>query len=119
MLNMSRWCGVLILLAATTIASAKLGGIGADNSFTEHDYRKALLEYNRRTLGEAYKQIGQRDAKWDNAAIKFLDGMALHLSNNGASPLYRIKGQLSDDQLLSLGKEARDKGCNDPLINLA
>src|SRR5947207_5342737 len=97
MLSIHRWCGVLVLLVATSLASAKLGGVGADNSFTEHDYRKALLEYNRRTLAEAYKQVGQRDPKWDAAAIKFLDAMALHFTNSDASPIYQLKGGLSTD----------------------
>src|SRR5438105_4629113 len=49
--------------ATTTTSTAPAKG------FTQRDYRAALLEFNRRTLTDAYKQIGQRDPKWDDDAL--------------------------------------------------
>src|SRR5207244_3669118 len=51
--------------------------------------------------------------------ITFIAAMTNHLSNSTASPLYRLKGSLCTEQLLAREKDAREKGCNDPLVNYA
>src|SRR6266545_4585528 len=75
------------------VCSTTWGAIpGADDpkAYTEHHYRKSLLEFNRRTLSEAYKQVGKRDPKWVQDAIKFLDGIALRFSNARVAWQYEL-----------------------------
>ena len=59
---------------------------GPDNpkAYTEHDYRQQLLEFNHRTIVDAYQQVGHHDPKWDDAAKKFLEAMAVELSDGDA-----------------------------------
>jgi len=65
-----RACAIVILvLVFTSIASAAQLKM-EPGAATEHDYRKALLDFNRRTLIDAYKTIGRKDPKWDEPAVQ-------------------------------------------------
>src|SRR5437763_14233742 len=91
MLNMTRIGAVTwVLLAMATLPSAR-----GDGGFTERDYRKAQLEFNQRTLGRSYEQIGRRDAKWDDDAMQFLGAMAVRFSNARAVSMTRLPGEKS------------------------
>ena len=39
------------------------------DAYTEKQYRQDLLAYNKRTMSEAYLQVGDRDPKWDDLMI--------------------------------------------------
>ena len=106
----------LVMLAFVTFAGAAIPGANDPKAYTEHDYRRAVLEYNRRTMGEAYIAVGKRDPKWEAQAVAFLDALAETFSYLPAAPQYR---RTADDGLAvleTLGKRARDAGCDDPLI---
>ena len=89
----------------------------AHGAYTRHDYVKSLLAFNHRTLVEPYKQIGKHDPRWDDDAIKFLEGMALRFANAGADgELYILPGEPKSQELIRLAESARGKGCDDPMV---
>ena len=88
----------------------------ADDAYTEHDYRKALLAFNRRTLVDVYEKSGKKDPKWDGAAKAFLEGVAIRASNAAAEPLYRLSGEPPYAKLKALEDAAINAGCDDPLV---
>ena len=79
----------------------------ADDAYTEHDYRKAVLAFNRRTLHEAYEKSGRKSEKWDAAALKLFDGFAIRFTNAKADWPYALPGQPSTAQLKAVAQEAR------------
>jgi hypothetical protein len=91
---------------------------GADDpkGLTQHDFVKAKLERNLRTMVEAYKQVGRRDPKWDESAIKFLDGMAKYFANANEDRIYQLPDVPRDVDLCHLGRTALQAGCDDPLV---
>ena len=115
-------CRLLILTLALESASRLLpryarGEIpGADNAkaYTDAIYGEESLTFNRATMGEAYKIAGKRDAKWDAAALAYLEDMAMSFSYEGM-PL-RPKTVPSLKQLRDQGDALIAKGCDDPLV---
>ena len=71
-------------------------------------FRERLLAFNRRTLTEAYQQVGLRDPKWDDLAVQYLDNCAIAFSEPQKAP--------APETLREAGKQIADLGCNDPLI---
>ena len=116
----TRWITtVLIALVIGTSASGATTTASATAAApsTHHDFVKSVLLFNRRTLGEAYKQIGKHDPKWDDDASKFLDGMALRFTNATANgEIYALPGMPQSSELLRLAESARSKGCDDPMV---
>jgi hypothetical protein len=106
----------LLLCAVPELNFARIPGAGDPKAYTEHDYRRAALEYNRRTTVEMYKSIGSRNPKWDSAAIAFLDAVAHHFTNSSAEPRYKIEPNSGLEEMDRLGRAARDAGCDDPLV---
>ena len=103
----------LVVLIATTAHAAITV---ADNAYTEHDYRKALLAFNRRTLVEAYEKWGRKDPKWDEPAKAFLEGWAIRMSNGGAEAMYRLPGEPPYAKLRELEEATINAGCDDPFV---
>src|SRR4051794_13233460 len=69
------------LMALALFAPAVRGDIpgAADpKARTRHDFIRTRLAFNQRTLAGAYQAVGKRDPKWDDAAVKFLDAMAVY-----------------------------------------
>ncbi len=117
---MSRRCLIAIALLVVVIvvcpARAAIPGADKPDAYTERTYRNDQLEYNLRTLVEAYKQVGARNPKWDDKAITFLQGMARRLTFAGASGIYRVTDVPSLVTLEQQGREVINAGCEDPLI---
>ena len=109
---------MLLLSAVLTPAPARAAIQGADDpkAYTEHDYRRARLDFNRRTLGGAYDRVGKHDPAWDEKAKAFLDGMAVYFAYANSEPCYWDVPRPTGEQLLALGKAAVDAGCDDPLV---
>ncbi len=97
-------------------AAADIPGAGDPKAFTERDYQHAKMEFNRRTLAAAYQANGKKDPKWDAAADKFLDAMAVRFTNAGAEDWYKLPGEKPSAELLQLARAAIDAGCADPLV---
>src|SRR5436305_14386478 len=84
------WLFLLVFLFCGNTTRAKIAGADNPKAYTEHDYRRQLLDFNLRTLVHQYKDVGHHDPKWDDDAIQFLTGMAKHFSNAGAQNRYRL-----------------------------
>ena len=86
-------------------------------SYTDAKYRKDVLAINRKTLVDAYKEVGHRDPKWDDQAIKFLEQMALWFTYSARdTPLEELPAAPLQQELSALGKAALDAGCDDVLV---
>ncbi|MBC7783316.1 MAG: hypothetical protein H7144_05705 [Burkholderiales bacterium] len=85
-------------------------------NLTNHDLLKAVKEYNRRTLVEAYDKVGHHDPKWDPAARKFLEFMVVRLAESGANDVYRSDADVSIETALALCEPLSDSNCDDPLV---
>lgn len=111
---------VVVLVVFALVGAETRGAIpGADNpkAYTHHDHVKGKCEFDRRTLAGVYKAMGKRDAKWDAAAEKFLETMAVYFSYGFADPLYRGKMEMpTHEGALAEAKAAVDAGCDDPLV---
>jgi hypothetical protein len=83
--------------------------------YTEHDYRRALLAHNRRTMGGEYNEIGSRGA-WDAEAVKLLDAMAVHFTYGPTWPQYRTVPVPTREELIKAGRAVVAAGCDDPLV---
>ncbi len=84
---------------------------------TEHDYRRALLAFNRRTLVDAYRASGHRDKRWDANAIAFLEAMAMYFTYAGVDRHYAQPNTPTMEQLIRLSDAAiLNTGCDDPLL---
>src|SRR5688572_3420422 len=104
-------------VARETVAVSTARATTLPAGHTEHDYRKALLEFNRRTLGDAYRAVGHRDKRWDANALVFLERMAVYFSYSGASRHYLPPDAPTIDELIRLSDAAiLDTGCDDPLL---
>src|SRR4051812_46660064 len=111
------WTLLLIsLLSMHARVSAQATAPSTQSTSTQHDYLKSLHAFNLRTTVGAYKEVGKRDPKWDDDAIKFLEATALYFTGAGTIPIYEIPGSLEADQLLELASAARKKGCTDPFV---
>lgn len=71
-------------------------------------FPERLLAFNRRTLTEAYQQVGLRDPKWDALVIQYLDNYTQVFSESRTAP--------SAESLRAAGKEITGLGCKDPLV---
>lgn len=97
----------LTLLAAVP-ASAADRPIPQDRARMEKRSRDRL-EWNRRTLGEAYDKIGKKDPRWDESARKTLD-LAARMFSLQYDPPVKFADVHAD------AKKALDAGCRDPLV---
>src|SRR5205823_3045550 len=105
MAGMTSFARALLALAVLCAVSVSPAAIPNDpKATTEHDYRRALLAFTRRTLVDVYKTSGKKNAKWDEPAIEFLDGMCLRIANADAFPRYRLPGEASVQELRDRGK---------------
>src|SRR4051794_32831713 len=103
----------LVLLLSPAFAKAEL--TAKPNAYTESDRLREQLEWNQKTIVEAYQQIGNKNPAWDTEAIKFLDAAAQHFGRSGFGPL--LEGEAPKDELLiTLGEAAVKKGCDDPMV---
>src|SRR5262249_54222586 len=72
-------------------------------------HRHDLLAWNRRTLQEAYDQVGKKDPRWDGLARKTLDLAARLFS-------LEIDPQVTFDDVYAAARAAVDSGCDDPML---
>ena len=74
----------------------------------EPTFPQRVLAFNRRTLTEAYKQVGMRDPKWDDLVVEYLDNYARGFTEPRKAP--------SAENLRTTGKQIAGLGCKDPLF---
>ena len=78
------------------------------NSHTEAVFKSKVLAFNRRTLIDAYQNVGEHNRKWDQAALRYLEDVAQHFT----SPRTTAPAAAQ----LDAGRQLMALGCNDPLI---
>ena len=71
--------------------------------------RREFLEWNRRTLTDAYDKVGKKDPKWDKLAHEALEHAA-RLFSLQLDPPVRMA------EIYRPSKAAVDAGCDDPLV---
>jgi len=94
--------------AKSTPAVIKPIPLPANSTHTQAEFDKRLAQFVDRITVEAYGEIGTRDPKWDDAAIKFIKAVNVEKLSTPA-----------DDEALKVceqGKSLMDQGCNDPLV---
>jgi hypothetical protein len=109
----------LVALAAFAPSALVRGAIpGADkpNAYTYHQFIKADREYNRRTIVEAYKSAGKRDAKWDKEALAALEGLAERFTGANLERLYFGGAKVEDETIARTAEKASGLGCDDPMV---
>ena len=84
--------------------------------YTAHDLVRQEAEFYRKLLTESYTRVGRTGAAWDEPARRFLDAVALHWAGLAQGRLYLPEGWASAAKVAELGKQAREKGCDDPLV---
>jgi hypothetical protein len=97
-----------LILWASAVASGAEKPIPQDTAQMEQRYRERL-EWNRKTLGQAYDKIGKRSPRWDEPARAALDLVARMFSQQ-QDPV------IIPDNIHSLAKKAVEAGCDDPMI---
>jgi hypothetical protein len=86
-------------------------------AYSQHDFLRGLLDFNKRTCADAYRAVGAKDSRWDEPALKFLDAMAAHFTYTSAARPYRQGIDVpTAQQCRALGQAAVDAGCPDPLV---
>ncbi len=108
---------LLLILTLTCASRAAIPGAEDPKAYTEHDYLRAKLAFNRRTSVDAYNVIGKRNPKWDEQAAALLDGWSRHLTYGQAHAMYRLDQGIKPEAFHALAKAARETGCDDPLVN--
>ena len=100
----------LLLFAAlmAPLSNAAESAIPQDPAKMEQR-RLESLEWNRRSLGEAYDKVGKRDKRWDAAAREALDKAARRFSQ-------QVDPVVTTDDIHVATKKAIAAGCNDPMI---
>src|SRR5689334_10993665 len=78
-----------LVLGLTLRARAEVQGGDDPKAYTQHDLLRAELDFNKRTLAGAYNAVGDRNPKWDDAAVRFLDAMAVYFTYGPAQPIYK------------------------------
>ena len=106
---------VVLLLLNCPLFGA-IPGASDPKVVTEHTFRAALLDFNRRTSVETYKQVGRRDPKWDEPAVAFLETLARYFANSNVASRYKIEPVPTLEELESRGRAVVALGCDDPLV---
>ena len=108
--------GCACSLLVPTLAPAAIPGVEDPKAYTEHDLRRDRLEFNRRHSVQRYLEAGQRDPKWDEPALKLLEGISKTMAYSHANWTYDVADKPKMDDLVQLGWKAIEAGCPDPLV---
>ena len=93
---------------STELTNAMSGqaGVTAENSAAI--FQQRVLAFNKRTLTDAYQQVGVRDPKWDDLVIQYLDNHAQRFTDPHKAP--------PAESVLAAGMRILELGCTDPLV---
>ncbi len=104
---------LMLALVGRGVAVADL--VAKPDAYTEKDRLREKVEYNRKTLVDAYKEVGKKNPAWDGEAIKFLDAAARHFGSASFGALHAEKSP-TRAELVEMGKAVAQSGCDDPLV---
>ena len=122
MRNLLMYCFIQTILMGVCVGGWVTPSYGvipnSDNpaAYSEKQFRLDLLEHNRRTMSQAYLEVGTRDPKWDTLMIEYLDAQAESFSNGGARVMAQVPTTSSRKRIIELTAKAYELGCTDPLV---
>ena len=87
------------VLVAAFLVPGTMAGAQASEQF---------LQWNRKTLADAYLRVGKRDKAWDEKALEVFEAAALMASGSPNAKSF--------PELAASAKTVMDAGCDDPLI---
>src|SRR5215212_4231368 len=99
---------IAIVLLACRFSAADVSAKA--NAYTEHDRFREQMERNRKTILEAYREVGNKNAAWDAEAIKFLEAAVQYFGGSGFGPLVSANPP-KREALIELAEPAIKKGC--------
>ncbi|MDB5288930.1 MAG: hypothetical protein JWL69_171 [Phycisphaerales bacterium] len=83
---------------------------------TDKEFFRERMEFERGRLADAYKSVGNKNAKWDADALGLFDKTAAHIVYGKELPPFRPAGLPTPGQLAKLGEELHAKGCDDGAV---
>jgi hypothetical protein len=98
-------CALVFCLSGFAGAAIPAG----QNLPTQAQFDAKYLPYLKKAGSDAYRRSGQRDPKWDEAAIRFIDAC----DGIEAGPL----AGTAEFDLARIGENLFSQGCNDPLVH--
>lgn len=104
------------LLLASSVGIAAIPQADDPDAYTEKQYRLDLLEFNKRTMSQAYLEVGSRDPKWDELAVELLDGQAVQYTNSKAFRKAHAPGEITKGRKNELIHQLKELNCDDPLV---
>jgi hypothetical protein len=99
---------LLVLIALAAAATGADAPIPQDRAAMEKRSRDSL-EWNKRSLGDAYLKVGKRDKRWDGPAADALEKAARMFSQQ-TDPI------VAPADVHAPAKRAIEAGCDDPMI---
>lgn len=85
--------------------------------FDSHQFAVQTRAFMLRYCLDAYKQYGRRDPKWDEAALKYVDGTARSFAAFRGIPLADQPGALPRQDGIREGRRLIEAGCDDSIVN--
>ena len=112
------WVSGMFLAMVGMMAMAAAPAVpAASGPRTYHDLYREALEYNRKTIVEAYRTIGGHDAKWDTPALEALELTARRFSSTVVPSASYLPDAVPDAAAAGRpAKQAMDLGCEDPMV---
>lgn len=86
------------------------------DAYTEKMYRLGLLDYHKRTMSQAYLQVGSRNPEWDALVVELLDAQAVEYTNAKAHSKSKVPGAVPEERILEIIDRLRVLGCDDPYV---
>ena len=109
--------GMLLAMVGMMAMAAAPATPAASGPRTYHDLYREALEYNRKTIVEAYRTIGGHDAKWDTPALEALELTARRFSSTVVPSASYLPDAVPDAAAAGRpAKQAMDLGCDDPMV---
>lgn len=101
-------------LYTAAVLLVPLASLGAEPPIPQNPERqeqqfRALVEWNRRSLGEAYEKVGRKDPRWDEPARAALEAAARFFG-------HAVDPCTPEEEVYALAQKALDAGCDDPMI---
>ncbi len=110
---------LLIVFCALGCVSASHAAIPQANdpdAYTEKQFRLDLLDYNKRSMSQAYLKIGKRDPKWDDLVVELLDAQAVQYTNSRVFHKARVPVEVSKERKTQIIKQLKELNCDDPYV---
>src|SRR5437762_6435723 len=86
------------------------------NAYTQREFLRDSLEFNRKTFVDAYKSVGRKNPAWNSYAVAYLDRICVYFTYVPAWAPLQPADMPTPEQLAPLGAALLNKHCDDPLV---